>query len=114
MILTDRGEEYVAGGDYEMQPWNVTASQADTLIDLLYEKPFYFDLTYNLVALLDSVFELSKNSHPVPRDQIEDWYTSKVGKRDNWVSGPGQALFDGSAHILTNLGLSRASINNFI
>ncbi|WP_140408916.1 PDDEXK family nuclease [Natronolimnobius baerhuensis] len=84
MILTERGEEYVAGGDYENQPWNVTADQADTLIDLLYEKPFHSDLTYSLVALLESVFELSKNSHPVPRDQVEDWYASKVGKRDSW------------------------------
>lgn len=52
--------------------------QADILVELLYEEPFASDLIYSLVALLQSVFELSKNSYPVPRDRIKDWYANKV------------------------------------
>lgn len=84
MSLTDRGIEYVESGNYEDALWQVTSSQSDVIVDLLYEEPFNSDLTYSLVALLESVFELSKNSHPVPRNRIEDWYANKVGKRDSW------------------------------
>lgn len=82
--LTELGESYVSAGDYEDRPWKMTVEQAEPLIENLYEKPFYSDLTYSLVALLETVFELAKNSHPVHRTQIEDWYASKVGKEVDW------------------------------
>ena len=85
-VLTERGERYVEAGDYEQRPWQVTAEQADIVVDLLYEDPFYSDLTYSLVALVDSVFELSKNVHPVPRDRLKDWYTERVIERFTWLS----------------------------
>lgn len=83
-ILTARGERYVEAGDREDAYWQVTADQADLIIDLLYDEPFTSDLTFSIMALLETVFELSKNTHPVPRDRIKDWYASKVGKRENW------------------------------
>lgn len=84
MVLTERGERYVESGDREQQPWQVTVMQAERIVDLLYEDPFYSNLTYSLVALVDSVYELSKNTHPVPRNRLEDWYASKVGKAVDW------------------------------
>lgn len=84
LILTDRGVMYIENGDVESSPWRVTSDQSDVIVDLLYQEPFNSDLTFSLLALLQSVFELSKNSHPVPRNRIEDWYANKVGKRENW------------------------------
>lgn len=84
LTLTERGERYVEAGDFGQRPWQVTIDQANIVVDLLFDDPFYSDLTYSLIALVDSVFELSKNTHPVPRDQLKDWYTSKVGKDLSW------------------------------
>ncbi|MFC7095679.1 hypothetical protein [Halobaculum marinum] len=84
IYLTPRGEAYVAGGDEVESRWELTTEQAQVITDLLYDNVFFSDLTYSMAALLQSVFELSKNSHPVARDDIDDWYAKKVGKGSAW------------------------------
>lgn len=81
--LTDRGEQYYEAITSE-NLWSVTNQQADAVTDLLYNQPFYSDLTFSIVALLETLFELSKNSRPVVRRDILDWYTGIVGKRGVW------------------------------
>jgi hypothetical protein len=85
--LNDLGQEYVSKGKPERRRWQVTRSQARLLTRHLLEDPFANDLTYSLLALLKSVFELSRNRIPVSQGLILDWYTKKVGKDGSWSEG---------------------------
>lgn len=83
-VLTDRGEAYVEAGDGKTRPFQVTNNQAQIIVDVLYDEPLQSDLTYSLIALLESVFELSRNQHPVPEIELTGWFAKKVGKQQNW------------------------------
>lgn len=85
MVLTERGRTYYDALDPD-RLWQVTDPQAEVVIDLLYQEPFFSDLTYSLVTLLEAVFELSKNTHPVQRADLRDWYAVKIGKQNAWTA----------------------------
>lgn len=84
LALTDRGLEYEALLDTDDNRWMITDKQADLLVDLLHDRPFYSGVTHGLLLLLDSVFELSKNTTPVTRSTLIDWYPKKAGKHFEW------------------------------
>ncbi len=85
--LTDRGRRYARAIDHDSTFWKVTDEQAATIIELLYEQPFFSGITHGMLLLLDSVFELSKNTTPVRKDSLLDWFPKKAGKALDWSRG---------------------------
>ncbi len=85
--LTERGQRYTEELDRGSNFWEVTDEQATLIIGLLYEQPFYSGITHGMLLLLDSVFELSKNTTPVRREDLLDWFPKKAGKGSEWSEG---------------------------
>jgi len=85
--LTERGSQYAQTLDRESMFWQVTGKRASMIIKLLYEQPFFSRVTHGMLLLLDSVFELSKNTTPVKRADLLDWFPKKAGKGFDWSEG---------------------------
>jgi hypothetical protein len=48
------------------------------------ENPFYSSITYSIFSIIESVFVLSKNSYPVPKHLVRDYFVKSVGKSHTW------------------------------
>jgi hypothetical protein len=48
------------------------------------ESPFYSSITYSIFSIIETVFVLSKNSYPVPKNQVKDYFVKSVGKSGTW------------------------------
>lgn len=103
LLLTDRGKKY----DEAMSEmvWKVSQEQADLVIDQLYSSPFSNQITFSLVALLDAIFAVSKNSHPVPRDDLQDYFAVRVGKATDWSDSSRRDAVKWLGNYLEELGL---------
>jgi len=103
LLLTDRGAEYYESMDETV--WKITQEQADIVINQLYSSPFSNKISFSLVALLDAIFEVSKNTHPVPRDDLQDYYAVRVGKAADWSNSSRRDAVKWLGNYLEELGL---------
>jgi hypothetical protein len=115
LALTDRGLEYEAMLDTGGDRWMITDKQAGLLVGLLYDRPFFSGVTHGLLLLLDSIFELSKNTTPVSRSALIDWYPRKAGKHFEWSEGARtrKNAVDWFGSYLDELGLVTAVDNGY-
>jgi len=58
--------------------------QKEIVQSFVKENPFYSSITYSIFSIIESVFVLSKNSYPVPKDLVKDYFVKSVGKSDTW------------------------------
>jgi hypothetical protein len=80
--LTDFGESFVGGnlhGDDRL-----SEKQKILLSSFIKENPFYSQLPYTVLTLVEAVFVLSKNIHPVPNKLLLDYFVKSVGKTATW------------------------------
>ena len=104
LLLTERGQTY-----YEELPDGpervptLSVSQADVITDLLYERPFYSDVTSGMVVFLDTVYDLSRSSDRVSSDALEEWYPKKSGR--SWSGKSPSSLVEWYGNYLDEIGL---------
>lgn len=103
LLLTERGSEYWQGMDSTI--WRITQEQAEIIIEKLYSEPFSNQITFSLVALLDAIFEVSKNTHPVPREELQDYYAVRAGKSNDWSDRSREDAIKWLGNYLEELGL---------
>jgi hypothetical protein len=103
LVLTERGIEYRETMDETV--WKISRGQADIVIDHLYTDPFSNQITFSLVALLDAIFEVSKNAHPVSRQDLQDYYAVRVGKSNDWSDSTREDAVKWLGNYLEELGL---------
>lgn len=104
LLLTERGQTYYEGipdGPERVPPLSV--SQADVIIELLYEQPFYSDVTTGMVVFLDTVYDLSRSSNRVSSAALEEWYPKKSGR--NWGGKSPSSLVEWYGNYLDEIGL---------
>lgn len=104
LLLTERGQTY-----YEEMPDGpervpqLSVSQADVITELLYERPFYSDVTTGMVVFLDTVYDLSRSSDRVSSAALEEWYPKKSGR--SWRGKSPSSLVEWYGNYLDEIGL---------
>jgi len=82
-FLTDFGNRLLEIGDRKVDD-RFNESQIELLSDFVKENPFYSSVTYTILAIIETVFVLSKNTYPVPKDAAKDYFVKSVGKGQTW------------------------------
>lgn len=58
--------------------------QIEIITTFIKENPFYSSITYTIFTLIETVFVLSKNSYPVSKEAVKDYFVKSVGKTETW------------------------------
>ncbi|HET7119175.1 MAG TPA: hypothetical protein VFI29_21960 [Hanamia sp.] len=82
-FLTELGNKFVNLGENIVDD-RLNREQIELLSDFLKENPFYSSITYTIFSLIESVFVLSKNSYPVHKEAVKDYFVKSVGKTQTW------------------------------
>ncbi len=82
-FLTDLGNQFVELGEKIVDD-RLNQEQIELLSNFIKETPFFSSITYTIFALIETVFVLSKNSYPVSKDAVKDYFVKSVGKTETW------------------------------
>jgi hypothetical protein len=82
-FLTEFGTHFVDLGENIVDD-RLNQKQIELLSNFLKENPFYSSVTYTVFSLIESVFVLSKNSYPVNKEAVKDYFVKSVGKTETW------------------------------
>lgn len=80
--LTEFGEKF--NDKNENIDDRINENQKELLQNFVKENPFYSSITYSIFSIVESVFVLSKNSYPVPKVSVKDYFVKSVGKSNTW------------------------------
>lgn len=81
-FLTNLGNQFIElreGTDDRLNP-----RQQELLANFVKENPFYSSITFTIFSLIETVFVLSKNNYPVPKEAVKDYFVKSVGKTTTW------------------------------
>lgn len=81
--LTELGTKFVELGEKIVDD-RLNQQQIELLSNFFKENPFYSSVTYTVFSLIESVFVLSKNSYPVEKESVKDYFVKSVGKTETW------------------------------
>lgn len=81
--LTDLGNQFVELGEKIVDD-RLNQEQIELLSNSLKENPFYSSITYTIFSLIEAVFVLSKNTYPVSKEAVKDYFVKSVGKTETW------------------------------
>ena len=57
------------------------------LSDFVKENPFYSQITFSIMSVVDTIFILSKAEYPVKYDIFKDFLIRSLGKDKTWIAG---------------------------
>lgn len=80
--LTELGERFIQIN--KNLDDHLNDNQKDLLQVFVKENPFFSSITYTIFSIVESVFVLSKNSYPVPKNSVKDYFVKSVGKSSTW------------------------------
>ncbi|MDR0637691.1 MAG: hypothetical protein LBG27_02110 [Spirochaetaceae bacterium] len=60
------------------------------LSDFVKENPFYSQITFSIMSVVDTIFILSKAGYPVKYDIFKDFFIRSLGKDKTWIEGRSQ------------------------
>ncbi len=63
---------------------HLSENQIRIIASFIKENPFFSTITYTIFSVIETVFVLSKNIYPVPRDLVKDFFVRSVGKTSTW------------------------------
>jgi len=82
-FITDFGNDFVMANEVGLSD-RLSENQIDSLSDFVMEHPFFSSVTYTILAFLESTFVLAKNTYPIPRKVVQDYFVKSVGKTETW------------------------------
>lgn len=81
-FLTDLGNQFNELRDVIDD--RLSQKQQEILANFVIENPFYSSITFTIFTLIETVFVLSKNTYPVPKNAVKDYFVKSVGKTTTW------------------------------
>lgn len=81
--LTEFGNAFLEKGARKADD-RLTDSQAELMCSFVAENPFHSSMTYTILSMVEAIFFLAKNSYPVPRSSVQDYFVKSVGKERTW------------------------------
>lgn len=82
-FLTDLGNQFVDLGQKIIDD-RLNQEQIELLSNSIKENPFFSSITYTIFSLIEAIFVLSKNSYPVSKESVKDYFIKSVGKTETW------------------------------
>lgn len=84
-FLTELGSQFVFLGEKILDD-RLNQEQIELMSTFLKESPFFSSVTYTIFSLIETVFILSKNSYPVTKESVRDYFVKTVGKTTTWIA----------------------------
>ncbi len=93
--LTGLGDKLInAEGKIAEERFN--ESQFKILSEFVKENPFFSQITFSILSVVDTIFILSKAEYPVKYDKFQDFFVRSLGKDKSWIQP--QAKLTGTYH----------------
>ena len=84
--LSACGQQYVEARD-SLNPMDfVSSAQADIIRRFIIPNPFFSGATFGILTMAASIFELSKNTYPVPLHLVSRYFIDAAGLGYKWSS----------------------------
>ncbi len=80
--LTELGDKFTNANPHDDDRLNET--QKTLLSSFIKENPYYSQVPYTILTIVETVFVLSKNIYPVPSNFVLDYFVKSVGKTATW------------------------------
>lgn len=93
--LTKLGRQILKADD-SISDERFNAEQFDLISEFVKDNPFYSQITFSIMSVVDTVFILSKAEYPVEYDTFQDFFIRSLGKDKTWVKP--QAQLTGTYH----------------
>lgn len=110
--LTTLGKQYVFNRDQSAPIDIVSDEQADLIQGYILENPFATPTIFGIYQIVETTFNLAKNTYPVPMDMIKPQFRDASGKRFEWQTA--KSVYHGArmySNYAIELGLL-ASVGN--
>jgi hypothetical protein len=84
--LTPYGEQYVGAKDPLIATNALSRGQASILRKFVLANPFFSGVTFGILTMASTIFELSRNSYPVPMSMVSRHFIDASGLSHYWDS----------------------------
>lgn len=82
--LTPLGEQFVRARDLQIPISTISAEQAALLRKFILANPFFSGVSFGILTMAGCIFELSRNTYPVPLELVSRHFISAAGLRYRW------------------------------
>lgn len=93
--LTKLGKEVLSKDDFTSEE-RFNVEQFELISEFVKDNPFYSQITFSIMSVVDTVFILSKAEYPVKYDTFQDFFVRSLGKEKTWTKP--QAQLTGTYH----------------
>ena len=111
--LTSLGKEIV-GEEDQISDKKFNVRQFELISDFIKENPFFSQITFSIMSVVDTVFILSKAEYPIKYEVFQDFFVRSLGKDKTWARP--QAQLTGTYHFANyaeELGFIQ-KVNNYL
>lgn len=81
--LTNLGKEILKLND-NISEDRFNAQQINLIANFVKENPFYSQITFSIMSVVETIFILSKAEYPVKYDIFQDFFIKSLGKNKTW------------------------------
>lgn len=96
-LLTSFGKRVLEAED-DISNERFNEKQFELISEFVKENPFFSQITFSIMSVVDIVFILSKAEYPVKYDTFQDFFVRSLGKDKTWVQP--QAKLTGTYHFV--------------
>ncbi|KKR96937.1 MAG: hypothetical protein UU48_C0021G0002 [Candidatus Uhrbacteria bacterium GW2011_GWF2_41_16] len=82
--LTKLGKEVISKEDYTSEE-RFNAEQFDLISEFVKDNPFYSQITFSIMSVVDTIFILSKAEYPIKYEIFQDFFVRSLGKDKTWT-----------------------------
>jgi hypothetical protein len=111
--LTALGKSIVKAED-KISDERFNVRQFELISNFVKENPFFSQITFSIMSVVDTIFILSKAEYPVKYDTFQDFFVRSLGKDKTWTQP--QAQLTGTYHFANyaeELGLTQR-VENYL
>lgn len=102
VALTELGREYLHRMD-SVSPANISEAQAELVRGVILKNPFESSVILGIASVVEAVFVVAKNTHPVPMSHLIEYFAYHCGKFFDWAKP--KARYN-ATHMYVNYGIS--------
>jgi len=84
--LTETGKKFVWNKEPNTHVEFISEGQSKILQNVIIRNPFASGAIFGIYTIVESLFNLSKNTYPVPVDLLRDYFRNSAGRYFDWKS----------------------------
>ena len=87
--LTKLGKEVLSKDDFASEE-RFNVDQFELISEFVKDNPFYSQITFSIMSVVDTVFILSKAEYPIRYEIFQDFFVRSLGKDKTWTRTRGR------------------------